>query len=238
MSAHSTTRALGAGLAAFLLAGTALSSATYLFARTSIRPLSLSADVAAVDVAAHSGDVAIMPVPAGASPSAVATIRWALTEPGVSASARSGRATLRTECSPWSVFGGCDANFAVMVPPTTEVRAQTTSGRITVAGMRGPIDARATSGDIVGRSLASAEVAVGTTSGDVELVFREAPTRVEVEVTSGSVRIVLPNDGVRYDVSARASSGDLINDIGSDPGSAARIVVTTRSGDIEITRGS
>lgn len=238
MSTHSTTRAVGAGIAAFLLAGTALSSATYLFARTAVRPLSLSADLAALDVASHSGDVAIVSTADGASPGAVARIRWALAEPEVSASMRSGRAVLRAECSPLSIFGGCDAGFDVAVPPATEVHAETTSGDITVEGLMGAIVTHATSGDIVGRALASSDVSASTTSGDVELVFREAPLQVGVAVTSGSIRIVVPNDGARYEVVVRTSSGDVVNDVGSDPASAARIVATTTSGDIEIVRGS
>lgn len=238
MSSYSTTRAVGALLAAFLLAATALSSATYLFARTAIRPLALSADLAAVEVSGGSGDVAIGPTAEGTSPNAVARVRWALAEPAVLMSGQAGRAALRAQCPPMSVFGGCDASFDLAVRPATEVRVETTSGDITIAGLTGAIHVQSTSGDIMGRGLASAVVAATATSGDVELVFREAPRQVDVEVTSGSIRIALPNDGSRYEVITRTSSGDVVNDVGSDPHSAARIVATATSGDVEITRGS
>jgi DUF4097 and DUF4098 domain-containing protein YvlB len=116
------------------------------------------------------------------------------------------------------------------------VTVETSSGDVDVRGVSSTLSAGTTSGNITVRRAHPRRLTLSTTSGDVDVALDTAPDFVEITVTSGSVTLVVPDDGVRYDVVADATSGDVVNDVGVDPGADRRIVVHSTSGDVAIRR--
>lgn len=138
----------------------------------------------------------------------------------------------------------CRASSALVVPTGLAVEATTEAGPVTVGAvdaavriratdrhevivgpMRGTLDVATDGGDIVGTGLAATRVEVRTVDGEIELVFRERPERVDVVAGAGPVTIELPPG--RYAVSVEGSqSADI--DVSRDEAAASRIIVEGR----------
>src|SRR5690606_10982435 len=94
---------------------------------------------------------------------------------------------------PIVVFGTCDVDFTIAVPPGVAVRARASGGGITVDGVDGPVDvsssgggvrlidtggavvARASGGGVRGVDLRSDVVDAESSGGGVRLSFTTAP---------------------------------------------------------------
>ncbi len=90
----------------------------------------------------------------------------------------------------------------------------------------------ATSGDVSACSM-SGPVEVETTTGKVDVEVAAGAAGVRVTTTSGDARVRLPA-GAAYDVRAETRSGHRNVAVANDPVAARKVVVTTRSGDIDI----
>jgi hypothetical protein len=95
--------------------------------------------------------------------------------------------------------------YTIDVPAGVGVRAQSTSGPLTIDGVTGPVQAQATSGPIRGTQLPHL-VKAQTSSGSISLdgVFSEAAT---VNSSSGTVNLkLLPGSAVTLDVHTNSGS--------------------------------
>jgi DUF4097 and DUF4098 domain-containing protein YvlB len=114
----------------------------------------------------------------------------------------------------------------------------TASGRVRVRQATATVEVKTASGDIVLTEVGG-DCAVRTASGRV-LVARFDGNQLEAKTISGDVRVGLPS-GRRYSLSLQTLSGDLRTDFpvsGETGGAAARIAVTSVSGDIRLAAAS
>jgi DUF4097 and DUF4098 domain-containing protein YvlB len=151
---------------------------------------------------------------------------------------------------------GCDTDYVVTVPKDLAVTIKTSSGDLKVTGLGGAttlksssgnLEANGVSGDLSmdtssGRveatALSSASVTGKTSSGDVDLEFRTAPSKVEARSSSGDVSVLLPTGAETYRIDADSKSGDEVAKIKVDPAATRIITLESSSGDttVEYTR--
>ncbi len=147
---------------------------------------------------------------------------WSYVEPQVETSREGDAARIGVDCT-WSFTGYCTVDIELSVPEGTVVDLRSSSGDLTVAGLRAGATLSADSGrvsatDVVGDVSAesdSGDIRLGGVTGNV--VARAESGRIEVTDTaaqhvearseSGDIRIELTDDPQSVD--ARASSGSI-----------------------------
>ncbi|WP_327304581.1 DUF4097 family beta strand repeat-containing protein [Streptomyces sp. NBC_01298] len=146
--------------------------------------------------------------------------------------------------------GRCSVDYRLEVPASATVRAGSSSGSVTVAGVAaadvttssgsvradriaGPLKVRTSSGSIAAEGLAGPGADARSESGDVRLAFAKAPASVAVKTGSGDAKVKVPSAPYALDVST--SSGDREITVPGDPSATARLAVRTSSGDIVIS---
>lgn len=110
---------------------------------------------------------------------------------------------------------------------------RTHSGEVTLQDGTGNFVLESRSGDVRGADLASQRVRAETASGDVDLLFRRAPSEVDAFTSSGMVHITLPK-GEAYNVVTDTGSGDTEIGVRTDPGSPRIVRAGTESGNVAI----
>jgi DUF4097 and DUF4098 domain-containing protein YvlB len=165
--------------------------------------------------------------------------------------ATSERSELRLDASPSNLSLGLrsgssrsgDTRFELTVPVGVRLRANTTSGDITIRGSKNDVEARTQRGDIViedvGRSELTAfsgdveasgiagDLRVNVLSGDVRI--RQVTGDVDVKTVSGEIDV---RDARSKYVRIGSTSGDITFDGTIDP--AGRYELQTHSGDVEL----
>lgn len=120
-----------------------------------------------------------------------------------------------------TAFLGCRSDVVVRVPRGAAVEVRSSSGDLTLDGIRGESSVEASSGDVVLRDVERATVR--TSSGDVDL---DNVGVVDARTTSGDIEGRA--DG--RDVSARTSSGEVELELPQ----VRRADIETSSGDVEL----
>jgi hypothetical protein len=180
-------------------------------------------------------------------------IRWNTRQPGYTAAQVGGTLTVRLHSCGFNVFGAyCESHMAMTVPATVDLRLNTDSGGVRVAGLRGnvrvdgdsadldlarlsgPVTARLDSGRLVGANLTSSSVEAELESGDVDLQFDTAPASVRTRTDSGHVVIAVPSGTGPYVVKTNTDSGATRVDVPTGPSVEHQIDASTDSGDITI----
>jgi hypothetical protein len=114
---------------------------------------------------------------------------------------------------------------------------RTGSGNVNVRAVEGATRMRTGSGDINAEDLGAADVLADTSSGDVTLDFRGAPSVVDASTASGDVDVVVPRPDA-YRVDADPGSGDQQVAVKTDPDSTRVVRARTSSGDVTVGYGN
>lgn len=149
--------------------------------------------------------------------------------------------------------GLCSIDYRLEVPASATVRAESSSGRVTVAGVAaadlatssgsvradriaGPLKVRTSSGSITAGELSGPDADARSDSGDVRLGFLRPPASVTVETSSGEAALKVPAEPqTPYALDVSTSSGSRDITLPGTPSAASRLVVRTASGDIRIS---
>ncbi|MFZ3500319.1 DUF4097 family beta strand repeat-containing protein [Streptomyces sp. 5.8] len=148
--------------------------------------------------------------------------------------------------------GRCSVDYRLEVPASATVRAESSSGRVTVAGVAaadlttsagpvradriaGPLKVRTSSGSITAGELSGTDADARSASGDVRLAFTKAPASVAVETSSGDAEVKVPVARAPYALDVSTDSGEREIGVPADPSATARLAVRTSSGDIVIS---
>lgn len=130
---------------------------------------------------------------------------------------------LRATLEPASGRGCNDGRFEVTVPVGTRVSARSTSGSVSVRGVRGDLEARAHSADIDIRD--AGRIDVESLSGDVSI--QGVTGESTIHTVSGDIDL----GGARGDIEVETVSGDIdLRDV-----VAKQIRTHTTSGDVSFT---
>ncbi|MFF2197917.1 hypothetical protein [Streptomyces sp. NPDC058157] len=183
--------------------------------------------VTALEVAGGEADVTVTPR-GDRQVGYRAELRWTFKEPSVEESWLGDTLKLTAHC-PGEDLGvtggaGCSVRLAVTVPADIPVRVSGGSGRVTVSGLggtvdadlgsgalvladlRGPLRARVGSGTLDASGLAVPQADVRADSGAAKLAFAAPPDRVAGHVGAGRLEITLPT-ATGYRVTCRAGAG-------------------------------
>ncbi|MFD8144410.1 hypothetical protein [Streptomyces sp. NPDC059708] len=183
--------------------------------------------VSALEVVGGEANVTITPRGDGAVDYG-ARLTWSFRKPDVEESWLGDTLKLTPRC-PGDELGvsgdaGCAVSLAVTVPTGIPVRVSGGSGRVTVSGLAGTVDADMGSGSLVladlrgslrarvgsgtlrATGLAGLQADVRADSGHAEVAFAAPPDRVTGRVGSGRLEITLPT-ATRYRVTCRAGAG-------------------------------
>jgi hypothetical protein len=114
---------------------------------------------------------------------------------------------------------------------------RTGSGNVNVRAADGATRMRTGSGEINAEDLGAADVLADTSSGDVTLDFRRAPSVVDASTASGDVDVVVPRPDT-YRVDADPGSGDQQVAVKTDPDSTRVVRARTSSGDVTVGYGN
>jgi hypothetical protein len=202
-----------------------------------------------LDVSVGSGDVQVRRGQADQ-----VTVRrdltWSYGQPAITQRVDGDTLFLHADCGFWGLTR-CSADYTVQAPADVSVRVHTSSGNVTVDGVRGRMDLSTSSGDIDVRDTAgafsartgsgsitaigldSADVRARTGSGGVELEFRQPPRRVNASTGSGDVDVAVSGHD-RYAVTGHTGSGDRVVEVIQDPGADRSIRAVTGSGDVVV----
>ncbi|MFH7598894.1 hypothetical protein WDV06_27935 [Streptomyces racemochromogenes] len=183
--------------------------------------------VSALEVVGGEADVTITPGGDGAV-AYRAEMSWTFRKPDVEESWLGDTLKLVPRC-PGDELGisddvGCSVGLAVTVPSGIPVRVSGGSGRVTVSGLagtvdadmgsgglvladlRGPVRARVGSGTLRATGLTGLQADVRADSGHAQVSFAAPPDRVTGHVGAGRLEVTLPT-ATRYRVSCRAGAG-------------------------------
>lgn len=184
----------------------------------------------------------------------VQKLDWALRRPVVQQTLDGQTLRIRVRCPQLLGIGvtACDVALDLRVPPATAVTLRMDSGYSRIAGLSGPLDLRATSGEldldqdsgpiaarltsgrVSGSGLASPVVQVSTASGEAGLAFAQAPDRLALSCDSGSVTATVP-PGSTYRISSHSGSGSPRIDPGlADPRSPRTVTASSGSGSVSL----
>ncbi|MFF5703488.1 hypothetical protein ACFY7H_13410 [Streptomyces sp. NPDC012794] len=197
--------------------------------------------VTALEVVAGASEVAVTPR-GDRTVGYRAELTWSSREPVIEESWLGDTLRLTPRCpsgSPTAATGpGCSVRLAVTVPAGMPVKLSAGSGRISVSGLAGTVDAETGSGTLLLADLRGplrAEVGSGTLratgltvpradiragSGRADVRFAAPPEQVTARAGAGRLELVLPTD-TRYRVTSRAGAGrceveDALNDPTAD----------------------
>lgn len=191
-------------------------------------------DVTSLQVGTGFEDVEIHGSPTATGVSVERTWTWSLVEPAVALTQEAGRVRVTSSC-PGIPGPGCAGRVRVTVPESLPVVASTGDGDLRLVDLAAPFSATTSDGDLEASGLRSAEVTTTTRDGDVRLAFTRAPATVTTRSGDGDLDLLVPDDGVAYDVTASVADGEHTTSVPTDPRSAHRIEATTRDGSLHIT---
>ncbi|MFG2617391.1 hypothetical protein ACGFXC_07175 [Streptomyces sp. NPDC048507] len=207
--------------------------------------------VTAVEIVAGAADLAVT-ARADADVGYRADVRWAFGRPDIERSWVGDTLRLTPSC-PGDTLDradapGCSVRLAVSVPTGIPVTVSGTSGRITVSGLEGPVDADTGSGTLVleglrgplrARSasgtlrtvgLASRQADLSAGAGRADVRFLVPPDRVTARAGTGRLDLTVP-PATRYRVTSRAGAGRCeVQDGLSDPAAPRTLDLSADSG--------
>lgn len=155
-------------------------------------------------------------------------------QPGADQRVVGDRLVLSSECGGGAWFNQCQTTFDVTVPAGTDLDLSTSTGRITVRGETGRIEADTSTGAVDLTELTASHVDAHTSTGRVSVEFARPPDDVVAETSTGAVEVVVPDDGTSYAVDVSTSVGEQSVDVPQDPGSERTISARTSVGRVEV----
>jgi hypothetical protein len=167
-----------------------------------------------LSVQVGNGGITIVSGPAG-QVTVTRLLHWTTAKPKVDEHWDNGVLSIYQDCATGLFEQGCSVSYRIAVPPGVPLKLSTGSGDIATIGAR------------------STNVQSSTGSGNIQLGFATAPTRVTVQTGSGDVTIEVPH-GASYAVAATDDDGN--SDIGviNDPGSPRSLTAQSGEGNITI----
>ncbi|MFD8982726.1 hypothetical protein [Streptomyces sp. NPDC059564] len=207
--------------------------------------------VTAVEIVAGGADVTVTPRGDG-QVGYRADVRWSLRRPEIEQSRLGDTLRLTPRCAgdtdTEADAPGCSVRLAVTVPTGIPVKVSGTSGRISVSGLEGTVDADVRTGSLTldglrgalranvgsgvlnATGLACRVAVVRAGAGLADVRFLTPPDRVSASVGSGRLDLTLPTD-TGYRVTSRVGAGRCeVADTLRDPSSPRTLDLAADSG--------
>ncbi|MEV0409831.1 DUF4097 family beta strand repeat-containing protein [Streptomyces sp. NPDC050448] len=144
----------------------------------------------------------------------------------------------------------CYIDYRLEIPASATVKLESSSGRITVAGVAGaelssssgdvradriagPLKVRTSSGSVTATGLTGPTAELRASSGDASLTFAKPPASVSAQTSSGDITLQVPQ--APYRITTATASGKQDTPLPTTPTAPSRLSIRTSSGDIHIT---
>jgi hypothetical protein len=241
---------LGGIVTALLIAAGTLTVIGWLGYRTETQRQVYDQTATSIDLDISTGDLTLVP---GEPGEVVVTRRlyWSYSKPTIDE--RWDGQTLRVtgDCRGWWIGPGCGVDYTLEVPEGVAVRAQTSTGDVTVRNIRGALQLttstgdisvtgatgalklRTSTGDIRATDLTSSTVDASASTGDIMVILTAAPQSVAVRTSTGDIDVFVPT-GQTYRVQTEVSTGDVRVGVRQSDDASRSITARTSTGDIDI----
>ena len=179
------------------------------------------------------------------------TVRRGLRTATYSAHEQDGTLVLRDGCH----FGmgiGCSTSLTVHVPIAMSVSGSMGDGSFSARGLVGGVQLTTADGDVhlqamngsvtlhsgdgelvIGDQRAPA-VSISSGDGDIHLILANSPSSVHLSTGDGDVNLCLPHGTGPYAVTTQHGSGNLEDEVPSDPRAADTLTVSAGDGDLAL----
>jgi hypothetical protein len=142
---------------------------------------------------------------------------------------------LASRC-PETVLGDCRTAYRIVVPDNVPVTVATTSGAVSVEGLRGSARVMTGSGPVVVDEFCGFALRAVSGTGDVRAGAECSPERLELRSGSGDVSATVPPD--RYETDAQSDAGRRrVRGIVEADGAPFSIEALSRTGDVTVEAG-
>ncbi len=244
-------RVFGGAFSVVVLVAGVLSAASWLARQTEVQDETYGQAVDQVVIDVGTGDIAIEPGDTGVAVHRHLT--WSWSKPEVTETWEGRTLRIATHCPAVSFGPGCAVDYALRVPPDVTVVARSSTGDLTIQGVRGDLtlststgditvtdplgalSARTSTGDVHATGIRSAVAHAATSTGDVSLHFAASPDEVVATTSTGDVRVVVPAGA--YKVQASTDTGRTTVRVAQDPASTRAITARASTGNIDIVPG-
>lgn len=182
------------------------------------------------------------------------SVRSLLGSPHADEDQRGDSLGVRSRCALWNIgfLTGCNVDYVLRVPVTTEIRGRATNGSIEITGIDGEIDVSTSNGSVTidggegplllrtsnGRvevtNTQSSQIDTRTSNGPISVNADSVPDTIRAQTSNGRIDIVVPADAPPYAVDVQTSNGSTDVEIPTDPASPISIDTRTSNGDISI----
>jgi hypothetical protein len=229
-------RLLGLGLAFALVAVGTLSVITLFFQQRTHQSSAFAGPVRQVVAETDVGKITLRRAEPGQALVVRRTLTWSFRRPEAEVVNTAGVVTVSGRClRQGTSLGACSVDMDILLPPEVAVQITTKTGDIHVEDVGGEITATAKTGDVKLRGLRSSRVNATTATGDIEVELVTAPKSVQAQTSTGDLRIIVPDDGTIYRISARATVGTQNVKIPTSPTATSTISASTSVGDLTLT---
>ena len=147
-----------------------------------------------------------------------------------------GTLTIMSRC-PDQVLGSCRASYRLAVPDNVPLEIQTSSGSVSLTGVRATVSANTGSGPISASGFCGFQLRASSDTGGVRALAECSADRLELRSRAGDVRAVVPTG--RYQIDAQSDSGSVrIRGLTNTPDAPFQIQAMSTSGDVSVEAAS
>jgi hypothetical protein len=138
---------------------------------------------------------------------------------------------------PDQVLGSCRASYRLTVPDNVPLEIQTSSGAVSIIGVRSSVQVNTGSGPIAASGFCGFLLRASSDSGDVRVLSECSADRLELRSRAGDVRAVVPSG--RYQIDAQSDSGSSrIRGLSNAPDAPFQIQALSTSGNVSVEAAS
>jgi hypothetical protein len=151
-------------------------------------------------------------------------------------SVKDGTLTIGSRC-PDQVLGSCRASYRLAVPDNVPLAIETSSGSVSLTGVRATVSVNTASGPITAASFCGFQLRATSDTGDVRALSECSADRLELRSRAGEVRAVVPSG--RYQIDAQSDSGAVrIRGLNNAPDAPFQIQALSTSGNVTVEAAS
>jgi hypothetical protein len=191
-------------------------------------------DFTALDFTGSSGNVQVSAGAAAGTIEVTRHLRWGMGQgqPTPDEQVRGGTLAIDSRCG-GGFMSMCSIDYQLRVPDGTQVSLGVGSGDLALSGALGVVKAETGSGNVDANNLTASDTTLRTGSGDVDLSFTTAPSKVDLRTGSGNVEMFVPK-GESYAVDVNTGSGDKNVKVDTSQSSPRTVHVETGSGNVDV----
>ncbi|HEX6023437.1 MAG TPA: DUF4097 family beta strand repeat-containing protein, partial [Solirubrobacter sp.] len=143
-----------------------------------------------------------------------------------------GRFAVVSRC-PNQVLGGCRTVYRLTVPDNVPLDIETSSGSVTLSGVRATVQVGTGSGDVTATAFCGFSLRATSDTGDVSAAAECSADRLELRSRTGDVGAVVPAG--RYQIDAQSDSGSTrVSGVTAVEDAPFQIQALSTSGDVTV----